>query len=339
MIAEKPGMGEVNGRPAVDGMGSDSELADSPTCRMESGFSRAWDADDWASLVTISIATKDRSEVLEVTLRNIHAFGLGDCPLIICDDGSEPPLDSVALNLFPNRRLLRNERAQGQALARNRIAAECSTPYLLQLDDDSYPAEGDLSKLIVLAKSRPDWLAIALPFEEPARDRSFPLGIPRDETVQVQSFVGCSALLNIGKFTDLGGYSSWIGRTVEEEELCIRGLARGYPVISIDLLRIRHEVTDANRNCAKIARRTFRNWFLLWCLHGPALILPWRIFRLSVGAVLAAMRQKSPDALVGLAEGIRMLPHLWSERSPVSMSCYRRFRKLPHALDYFVKNV
>lgn len=287
--------------------------------------------------VTISIATKDRTQELEATLRKIHAFGLGECPLIICDDGSASPLAPEALDLFPNGRLIRNEQGRGQAIARNRIASECSTPYLLQLDDDSYPVEGDIQELVDFGKRTSGWLAIALPFEEPQRRRSFQEGISRTDAIQVKSFVGCSVLLDVRVFNQLGGYSEWIGRVVEEEELCIRALAGGYDVRSIDLLRIRHEVTAANRNLGGIARRSFRNWFLLWCVHGPARVLPTRCLRLVAGAVLTALQRKSPAALLGLAEGIRMLPELWPLRSPVSISCYRKFQSLPHTLDHFLK--
>jgi hypothetical protein len=48
--------------------------------------------------LTISIATKDRPEVVESTLQKIHSFGLGECPLIICDDGSEPALNPPSLS-------------------------------------------------------------------------------------------------------------------------------------------------------------------------------------------------------------------------------------------------
>jgi len=294
--------------------------------------------DPLPSLVTISIATKDRPQVLEETLRKIHAFGLGECPVILCDDGSEPPLSPAALALFPNGRLLRNEQAQGQALARNRIVRECATPYLLQLDDDSYPVAGDLAALLTFAQSRSDWFALALPFEEPVRGRDFPTGIPREEAVQVKSFVGCSVLFEVSKFNRMGGYAEWIGKMVEEEELCLLALSKGHAVLSIDLLRIRHDVTEIARNRDGITRLCFRNWFILWCVHGPISVLPWRLLRLGLGAAFMTLKQRSPNAIEGVVDAIRMLPVLWSKRSPVSMPCYREFQTLPHALDYFEKN-
>lgn len=288
--------------------------------------------------VSISIASKDRPEVVEATLLRLHAFGLGSCPLILCDDGSSPALDPPALRLFPGGRLLRNETAQGQAAARNRIAFKCETPYLLQLDDDSYPVTGDPAELLKFVEKTADWLAIAIPFEEPARGRGLPTGIPCDHAVPVKSFVGCSVLFHCGRLRELGGYASWIGSTVEEEELSIRALAAGYRVLSVDLLRVRHEVSSTSRNLSRISSRSYRNWLLLWLVHAPWQVLPWRVVRLVVGAFRLAASQRDAAALKGLFEGGQMFVSGHVRRKPVTRSCYRHFRRLPHALDFFWKS-
>lgn len=271
-------------------------------------------------------------------MRKLHGFGLGGCPLILCDDGSTPALDPAALRLFPMGRLLRNETAQGQASARNRIAFECETPYLLQLDDDSYPVSGDWVELLEFVESAGDWLAIAIPFEEPARGRGFPTRIPRDHFIPVKSFVGCSALFHCGRFREVGGYAGWIGGMVEEEELAIRALAAGYRVLSVDLLRVRHEVSSTSRNVSRISWRSYRNWLLLWLVHAPWQVLPWRVVRLVFGAFRLVGSQRDGAALKGVWAGIRMFVSGRVRRSPVSVSCYRRFRRLPHALDFFGKS-
>ena len=288
--------------------------------------------------VTVSIASKDRPADVEATQRKLPDFGFGGCPLILCDDGSTPALDPPALRLFPKGRLLRNETAQGQASARNRIVFECATPYLLQLDDDSYPVAGDFSELLMFVEKTADWLAIAIPFDEPARDRGLPTGIPCDHAVPVKSFVGCSVLFHCGRLRELGGYATWIGSTVEEEELSIRALAAGYRVLSVNLLRVRHEVSSTSRNLSRITSRSYRNWLLLWLVHAPWQVLPWRVVRLMVGASRLAASQRDAAALKGLVEGWQMFVSGHVRRRPVSRSCYRHFRRLPHALDFFWKS-
>ncbi len=275
--------------------------------------------------------------MLEHTLAQLHAFGLSDLPVIVCDDGSIPRVESACLRRFPNSILIRNESPSGQALARNQIAQVCKTPYLLQLDDDSYPVSGDIQALLTCAESRSKWIALALPFEEPARGRVFNLQSAKSEAIQVKSFVGCSVLLNVDAFREVGGYADWIGRTVEEEELCLRSLACGFSVLQVDILRIRHEVTDANRNTAAITRRSFRNWFLLWWIHAPGIYRYWRLAMLLAAAVIMTLRQRSLAAVLGLFEATKMFKSLTNRQAPVSVACYRKFRLLPHALDFFTR--
>lgn len=291
-----------------------------------------------AESLTLSIASKDRPDVLEATLRKLHDFGLSACPLILCDDGSSPPLHPPALTLFPHHRVLRHEVPQGQATARNRIAEHCTTPYLLQLDDDSWPIEGSMEDLLSWAAGRNDWLAIALPFMEPARGRPFPHGIPRDHALAVQSFVGCSALIDVRRFRELGGYAPWIQAMGEEEDLSLRALARGWDILTIDRLRLFHGVSDVGRDLRRLTERSFRNYFLLWCLQAPWVVLPWRLLRLSLAAIRHRLVHGHPAALRGLYLGLRQLPSLWAARSPVSLRTYHQFRTRPHALAFFCRN-
>jgi hypothetical protein len=124
---------------------------------------------------------------------------------------------------------------------------------------------------------------------------------------------------------------------VEEEELSLRALSKGAKILLIDLLRIRHEVTDTSRNRRGITLRCFRNWFLLWMMHAPFVAIPWRVLRLFLSGTQMAIRQCDFASIQGIFAGIKTLPSLWRLRTPVSMDCYRRFRLLPHSLDFFGK--
>ncbi|HAV12923.1 MAG TPA: hypothetical protein DCX06_05445 [Opitutae bacterium] len=287
-----------------------------------------------ADTLTLSIATKDRSEVVDATLRKIHAFGLSECPLIICDDGSSPSFESSATELFPRAKLIRNESPKGQAIGRTQIAAVCETPYLLQLDDDSYPVAGDVKALITFAESRDDWLAIALPFEEPARGRSFPLGISKDEACEVRAFVGCSALIHIENFRQLGGYADWIGRTGEEEELCLRGLDQGLRCLMIDGFRIRHEVTDVGRDLSAIQRRSISNWTRIWIRSAPISYCIYRLGRLFAGSTLIALRARSLQPILAYWGAVLSFQN-WSGRAAIKLKSIQKFNSLPHVLDRF----
>jgi GT2 family glycosyltransferase len=283
--------------------------------------------EDW---LTISIATRDRPEVLEATLRRLCDFGLGNCEIVVCDDGSTAPLNPLALGLFPHGRLLRHPIATGQAIARNHIVEDAGRPYVLQLDDDSYPVSGSMESLVAAARERDDWLAMALPLEEPARGRRAQM--PRHPAMPLRGFVGCAALLNRRAFLAIGGYAGWVGRMVEEDELSIRGYKKGLEIRGVGDVCIRHDVTTLQRNLAAIEYLCFRNWTTTWLQHAPFPEVVLRVVRLAGAAVSTMIRFCRSSAIRGFANGIFDRRAL-TERDPMTRDAYQKFVRLPHALE------
>ncbi len=282
--------------------------------------------------LTISIATRNRPETVEATLRQLLEFGLGNAEMIVCDDGSDPPLACPTLARFARGRLLRNVAPIGQALARNRIAQESSGKFILQLDDDSYPVSGDVGALLKTANLTTNAVALAIPFDEPRRNRYF-THMPSSETA-LRGFVGCSVLLVKETFLRIGGYADWIGRTVEEDELCLRAYRAGWKVFLSDALRIHHDVSPVTRDLPGITHRSFRNWTLAWLQHAPLGWLLIRLGRLCSAAVVRAARDSTPAALRGFASAINGAPEALWRRAPLSYQDYLAFVRLPHALDF-----
>ena len=282
-------------------------------------------------LLTISVASKDRPEVLEETLRCVIAFGLGECEVIVCDDGSSPALQVPALGRFPRGRLLRNDAPVGQAIARNQIAAAASRPFILQLDDDSYPVAGSVEQLLAAARERNDWLAMALPLEEPVRGRRTRL--PKKPLTALRGFVGCAALINRAVFLQLGGYADWIGRTVEEDELSLRGFASGYHVYANGALQIRHDVTPTARNVGGIEYRSFRNWTTTWLRHAPMPEVIVRVTRLFAASLWKCVSTGRTTAPRGVVDALGNLRRSIAARAPMARDCYVAYLKMPHALE------
>jgi len=283
--------------------------------------------------LTISIASKDRPDVVEATLRKLHDFGLEGCPLILCDDGSTPALDPAALRLFPRGRLLRNEIAQGQAYARNRIAEECATPFLLQLDDDSYPVFGSLSEALSIFEANDECAALALALEEPSRGRLS--GRRGDgQNLALRAFVGCGCILRLTDFRKVGGYAIWLGATCEEDEFCMRLHCLGKSVLYTDLVRVRHDVTDAARDVDAICYRSYRNWSWIWLRTSPCAILPLQFCGLWMRAVVQTFRTKNFAALRGCRDGL-LSPLHSPRRKPITVAKYLKYRSRPHHLNMF----
>jgi GT2 family glycosyltransferase len=283
--------------------------------------------DHW---LTISIATKDRPGVVENTLRRLHAFGLGECEVLVCDDGSTPPLALPALRLFPRGHLIRHSGASGQAVARNHLVEAATKPYVLQLDDDSYPVCGNFEELLLAAREQDDWLAMALPLEEPARGRR--AGARPVAGMPLRGFVGCAALLNRQVFLATGGYANWIGGMVEEDELSIRAFKQGFWIRGMGSVTIRHDATSVQRNLERIQYLCFRNWTSTWLRHAPFPEVLMRMIRLAGASLLIMLRSCRTTAIRGFFSGL-VDRRSYAHRYPMTRSDYRAFVRLPHALE------
>ena len=148
----------------------------------------------------------------------------------------------------------------------------------------------------------------------------------------LRSFIGCAALLNRQAFLAIGGYAEWIGRTVEEDELSIRGYKRGVEVRGMGSVCIRHDVTNLQRNLAGIEYRSFQNWTATWLRHAPFPEVVLRVVRLAGAAVSTMIRFCRSSAIRGFANGV-FDRRAFTERDPMTRDAYHKFVRLPHALE------
>ncbi|NRB75835.1 MAG: glycosyltransferase family 2 protein [Verrucomicrobiales bacterium] len=286
--------------------------------------------------VTVSIATKDRPEDLAETLRQLKQFGLDEAPILILDDGSSPPISERHIDGLPNAKLLRLTEPHGQASGRNRIAREAETPYLLQLDDDSFPIEGKIDDIVSALDSEPDRIAIAIPMEEPSRNRPIPEQLLYKDSIEVKSFVGCSALLDRKKFLKVGGYAEWIGGWGEEEEFCIRALREGYKVTTSSALRIRHMASSSGRSLDDIRAKSVSHHMGIWIRHAPTLTAIRKIIGLLAFAILSDLRKGKLKTTSASVSSLLDMSH-WKKRAPLEAEIMNHYLRLDHLLDFYPK--
>jgi Glycosyl transferase family 2 len=98
--------------------------------------------------IGIGITTKDRWEDLEATLTVLSYKGLSALETIVIDDGSLRPAPPALLERFPWVRFERSDRSYGLIVQRNQLASMIRSAYYLSLDDDSFPAAGDLVRAV-----------------------------------------------------------------------------------------------------------------------------------------------------------------------------------------------
>ena len=98
-----------------------------------------------------------------------------------------------------------------------------SSDYYLSLDDDSFPAAGDVDKAVQFLEAKPHTVGLA--FSIILRDELLPGSV--QTPAPVRYYIGCGHLLKRELFLRLGGYAdNWIYG--EEPEFCLRALHKGY---------------------------------------------------------------------------------------------------------------
>jgi GT2 family glycosyltransferase len=221
--------------------------------------------------IGIGITTKDRWKDLEVTLTVLSCKGFSTLETIVIDDGSSRPVPPALLERFPWVRFERSDRSYGLIVQRNRLARMITSAYYLSLDDDSFPAAGDLGKAVQFLEGKPDALGLALSIvlrDEPLPSSSRPPS-------PVRYYIGCAHLLKRELFLRLGGYDENL-HWGEEPEFCLRALHKGYRVYLYPDMVIRHNRSPVARNLKKTARYYIRNEALVGLRYFP---FPYSVLR------------------------------------------------------------
>jgi len=277
--------------------------------------------------VGIGITTRDRWDVLAVTLSELRKKGYEDVETIVIDDGSKQPLQPALRAAFPKVRFERVDYSLGLVVQRNRLAGMLSSTYYLSLDDDSFPVAGDISAAISWLENHPSVAALALHIVQ--GNESIPRAQTLREPFPVRYFIGCGHLLRRKQFLELGGYLERLHYFGEEIDYCLKALLQGSSTYAYPAVVIRHNRSAVARNSTKAARYYIRNEAIVGLLYFP---FPFSILR-AVNC-LGILRHPKwnlhwGSLLLGWLEAFVRAIGWRSLRRPLSIAQFRTWKKLP----------
>lgn len=89
--------------------------------------------------ISVIIPVKNQEKALRKTLAGLCIQDIKPDEVVICDDGSETPIDIEDYKKYLNIKLVRNRKPKGRSKARNKIIQVAQYPVIICLDSDMIP--------------------------------------------------------------------------------------------------------------------------------------------------------------------------------------------------------
>jgi GT2 family glycosyltransferase len=227
--------------------------------------------------ITVGICTRDRHASLLRCLRSLrHAEGLIG-RVLVADDAPEQPVEPVVRaelgdDAPPGLTVLMSAERTGPSAARNRIARQAETPFILYLDDDAALLPGGaVADALAVMRADPSVAAVAFAQADEA-GTLYPPGAqpsPATEPALVRTFIGFAHLVRADALREVGGYREILDQNGEERELTLRLLDAGYRVVYLPGAAVAHLADGGGRDPKRFLYLTVRNDALYGLLNEP----------------------------------------------------------------------
>lgn len=276
--------------------------------------------------ITIGIATRNRSRLLEKAINSAIAQSYPDKRIVVFDDASCDETPSLQVK-YPAVAWIWAEHPQGDMVARNTMMREAGTDYYLSLDDDAWFIEGDeIAQAVRQIENHPDAAAIAYDILSPDR----PEQQPRTEPYRTHMYVGCGHMLRLSAAKAAGYYLLAPGSYgSEEKDLCIRLLDLGHQILYLPGVHIWHDKTTMARDLTAQHRSGVCNDLVFTLRRCPSPLV-WPLLPSKVLSHLhfALKRRLIWPSIQGVWLFLRSAPQVMPTRQPVCSRTFRSFQQM-----------
>lgn len=283
------------------------------------------------SYVSVVIPTFRRSARLLETLRILETC---DPPpgevLVHIDAGDEETEHALRANA-PYVRLRTAETMQGPGGSRNWLIGAAKYPIVVSLDDDSYPVDPDFfGSVLATFAAHPDAGVIAMQIVNDGE--AMP---PRQQTSQdVADFGGGGCAYRQSAFLSTSGYIPLHpAYGMEETDIALQIMDRGWRIVLCRDLRIRHASNRANQTHPEVVAAHVRNTALLAYLRYPVRLFPRGVGQLANRCLYSVRRGHLFGTLAGLAQTPGTLFRYRALRQPVAAKTVKAVRDLRRGMS------
>jgi GT2 family glycosyltransferase len=275
-------------------------------------------------ILSFVIPTHNRPDVLRETLSAIDALDFDEhqAEVVVVDNASDVQVNAESSLPTTVLRLRSNMGAAG----RNVGAEWARGEWVVMLDDDSAPVDGD--GLLAALWSAPDDAAAVMADIHLSGDRG------RERGGLPEVFVGCGVAIRREIFLRLDGYDPSFEYYAEEYDLAARMIGAGYKIVFDPRFTVEHRKVESGRDFGRIVRRLVRNNGLVMQRYAPQSV---RRAMLRLDRRRYRQIAEKERATIGYTEGVLELRQVIREqrRTPLTQDHFDRFTGLAHARSAF----
>lgn len=276
--------------------------------------------------ITAIVTAFDRIAQTLETLRRIQTCIPRPAEILVHVDANKALCAEAVSAAFPHLQVLTSENAVGPGGGRNRLVAAARHELIASFDDDSYPLDCDyFARACCLAEAFPN----AALFAANIFQRGESVLDDRQEISATGSFGSGGVVFRRSHFLEVGGFVPLVvAYGMEEEDLSIRLLDKGYVLFATPWLRTFHDTDLSHHNSSIVTSRTIANIALLTTLRYPVCYWPYGALQVANRVLWCLRRGRSDGVLSGLASIPRHIASHWHLRKSVSKHTIRRKRAL-----------
>jgi GT2 family glycosyltransferase len=271
--------------------------------------------------ITFLISTYNRRDVLLNTLWRLTKLGETsgiNSEIILVDNASKDGAADAVSRTFPTVRVIRQTCNRGPCAKNAGLPFACGE-FIVFLDDDSYPCDGMLSRMIQYFRADPK-LGTAV-FDIVLPDGS------HECSAYPTVFIGCGTGFRRAALEAVGGLPADYFMAAEEYDLSLRLLDAGWKIQRFDDLVAMHMKTPGARQPTRITRLDVRNNLtLITRFFPPEHMLPFAIDWMRRYLWIAQSKGREHEIAFwrGLVEGI-MRSFRPGHRRPMTSMAFETF--------------
>ena len=217
--------------------------------------------------IAVVIPTYNRGLAVLAVLEKIQQCEPKPAEIWVHVDGADGVVESELNRRFPNVGVLTSPIRLGPGGGRHRCLLDCSTPYAVSFDDDSFPVNSDffasVQRLFLQFPHAAVLGASIWRRHEPEKARTRNL-------VQFPNFVGCGYAVRLSAYRQVRGYIPRpVAYGMEEYDLSLQLFAAGWEIYEAGDLRVFHDTDLKHHQSAEVTSGVIANVGLYAFLHYP----------------------------------------------------------------------